>query len=64
MTTLVLEILTAPPLLARSLRLLVTRWTRTLNRLVSARAARQVPDWRMRQVQSEIARYRQSGLPQ
>ncbi len=64
MTALVLENLTALPHHARSLRLLATRWTRVLNRLVSARAARQVPDWRMRQVQSEIDRYRQSGLPQ
>lgn len=62
MTALVFENLTALPLHARSLRLLLTRWTRVLNRLVSARAARQVPDWRMRQVQSEIDRYRQSGL--
>lgn len=58
MTALVFENLTVLPLHARSLRLLLTRWTRVLNRLVSARAARQVPEWRMRQVQSEIERYR------
>lgn len=57
MTALVFENLTILPLHARSLRLLLTRWMRVLNRLVSARAARQIPEWRMRQVQSEIDRY-------
>jgi hypothetical protein len=63
MTALVFENLTALPLQVRSLRLLLARWTRTLNRLVSARAARQVPEWRMREVQSEVNRYRRYRSP-
>ncbi|MDI1346084.1 MAG: hypothetical protein PSV22_18570 [Pseudolabrys sp.] len=50
MTALVFENLTVLPAQAQSLRMLVTRWARTLNKLVSARAARQVPEWRMLQV--------------
>lgn len=58
MTALVLENLAALPALARSLRMLLARLTRALDALVSARAARQVPEWQMRQVQNEINRYR------
>jgi len=58
MTALVLENLTALPLQVRSLRMLLARLTRSINALVSARAARAVPEWRMRQVQSEINRFR------
>jgi hypothetical protein len=57
MTALVLENLAALPALARSLRMLLTRLAQALDTLVSARAARQVPEWRMRQVQSEINRH-------
>lgn len=60
MTALVLEHLTDLPFQVRSLRALLAYWTRTLNRLVSARAARQVPEWRMREVKIEIERYRRS----
>jgi hypothetical protein len=58
MTVLVLENLAALPALARSLRKLVARLARALDTLVSARAAREVPEWRMREVQDEITRYR------
>jgi hypothetical protein len=57
MTALVLENLAALPALARSLRMLLARLARALDALVSSRAARQVPEWQMRQVQSEINRY-------
>jgi hypothetical protein len=56
MTALVLENLAALPALARSLRMLLTRLARAIDALVSARAARQIPEWQMRQVQSEINR--------
>lgn len=70
MTALVFENLTTLPAQAQNLRMLVTRWTRMLNRLVSARAARQVPEWRMREVRNDVMRCRslvgsnrsQSGL--
>ena len=62
MTAFVLENLAALPALARSLRMLLTRLARAINVLVSARAARQIPEWQMRQVQSEINRY-QSLIP-
>ena len=57
MTALVLENLAALPALARSLRMLLARLARALDALVSARAAREVPEWRMRQVRTEINRY-------
>ena len=57
MTALVLENLAALPALARSLRMFLARLARVLDALVSARAARQIPEWQMRQVQSEINRY-------
>ncbi len=56
MTALVLENLAALPLQARSLRMLLTRLARSIDALVSARAAREVPEWRMREVRSEISR--------
>ena len=59
MTALVLENLAALPALARSLRMLLARLARAIDTLVSARAAREVPEWRMREVQSEINRYRE-----
>jgi hypothetical protein len=58
MTALVLENLATLPALARSLRILPTRLARAIDALVSARAAREVPEWRMREVQSEIDRFR------
>ena len=57
MTALVLENLAALPALARSLRMLLARLARALDALVSARTARAVPEWQMREVQSEINRY-------
>ncbi len=38
--------------------MLLTRLARAVDALVSARAARQVPEWRMQEVQSQIAHYR------
>jgi len=52
----VLETRAARPL-SRSLRTFLTRLSCALDALVSARAAREVPEWRMHEVQSEIARY-------
>lgn len=37
--------------------MLMARLARALDALVSARAARAVPEWRMRQVRREMARY-------
>jgi hypothetical protein len=59
MTALVLENLATLPAMARSLRTLLTRLARAIDAAVSARAARQVPEWQMREVQSEINRYQQ-----
>jgi hypothetical protein len=58
MTALVLENFAAWPFFARSLRMFLARLARALDALVSARAARAVLEWRMRQVRSEINRYR------
>jgi hypothetical protein len=55
----VLENLATLPAMARSLRTLLTRLARAIDAAVSARAARQVPEWQMREVQSEINRYQQ-----
>ena len=55
MTALVLENLAALPVQAQSLRMFLARLA--LDALVSARAARTVPEWRMRQVRREISRY-------
>ena len=57
MTALFLENLAALPALARRLRMLLARLARAIDALVSARVARAVPEWQMRQVQSEINRY-------
>ncbi len=56
MTALVLENLAALPVQMQNLRVLLARLARALDALVSARAARSIPEWQMRQVQSEIAR--------
>lgn len=58
MTALVFENVTSLPAQAQSLRMQLVRWARTLNKLVSARAARQVPEWRMREVRNDVMRYR------
>jgi hypothetical protein len=58
MTALVFENLTTLPAQAQSLRMQLVRWARTLNKLVSARAARQVPEWRMREVRNDVIRCR------
>jgi hypothetical protein len=58
MTALVLENLAALPVFAGGVRRLIGRLAQKLDALVSARAARAVPEWRMRQVQNEIDRYR------
>ncbi len=58
MTALVLENLAALPASARGLRIILARFGQALDALVSARAAREVPEWRMRQVQNEIDHYR------
>ena len=57
MTALVLENLAVLPAQVQSLRMLLARLARALDTLVSARAARAVSEWRMRQVQSEINRH-------
>ena len=56
MTALVLENLTVLPLQVRSMRMLLARLAQTLDALVSARATREVPEWRVRQVRSDINR--------
>jgi hypothetical protein len=58
MTALVLENLATLPAQVQSLRVYLVRFARALDALVSARAARAIPEWRMRQVRSEINRYR------
>lgn len=57
MTALVLENLAALPAYAKGLRMLLMRLARGIDALVSAQAASSVPEWRMREVQSEIDRY-------
>jgi len=42
---------------ARGLRTLLVRVGHALDALVSARAARAVPEWQMQEVQSQISRY-------
>jgi hypothetical protein len=59
MTALVLESLAALPAHAKGLRMLLARMARAIDALVSARAERAVPEWQMREVQSEIDRYRE-----
>jgi hypothetical protein len=57
MSALVLEQRAVPRLRASGVRKLLAHLAQALDRLVSARAAREVPEWRMREVQAEIARY-------
>jgi hypothetical protein len=57
MTALVIENLAALPVQAQSVRDFLTRLARIFDALIRARAARAVPEWRMRQVQREIDRY-------
>ena len=57
MTALVLENLAAWPFYAKSLRTLLARIARAIDALVSARAARTVPEWQVRQVRSEMKRF-------
>jgi hypothetical protein len=57
MTALVLKAFTARPALAGRLRTLPAHLARAIDSLVSARAARTVPEWRMRELQAEINRY-------
>ena len=59
MTALVLESLVALPIQAQSLRMLLARLARALDALVSARTARAVSEWRVREGDREIARYHQ-----
>jgi hypothetical protein len=58
MTVLVLESLAVLPAHTKGLRMMLARLARAIDALVSARAAREVPEWRMREVQSEINRSR------
>ena len=62
MSAFVLETRARRPALGRSLRTLLTRLARALDAAVSARAAREVPEWRMRQVQGEINRHLNAGV--
>ena len=57
MTALVLDNLAELPTQVQSLRTLLARLARALDVLISARAARAVPEWRMRQVRCKIQRY-------
>ncbi len=57
MTALVFENDATPPAYAKRLRMLLAHLARAIDTLVSARAARAVPEWQMRKVQSEINRY-------
>jgi hypothetical protein len=58
MTAPVLQNLATLPAMARSLRTLLSCLAQAIDAAVSARAARQVPEWQMREVQSEINRFR------
>jgi hypothetical protein len=58
MIALALETIATLPALALRLRMLLTRPARAIDALVSARAARAVPEWQMQEVQREINRYR------
>ena len=57
MTTLFLNISTALPSLALSLRFWLSRLGGLIDRAVSARAARAVPEWQMRQVEAELRKH-------
>jgi len=58
MTTLLLNGSATLPALALGLRHCLARLGCLIDRAVSARAARAVPEWQMRQVEAEIRRYR------
>jgi hypothetical protein len=60
MTTLVVENLPTLAALIRNLRMPLARLGRNIDALVSAKAARAVPEWQMRIVRSEFNR--QSAL--
>ena len=57
MTALVLENLGALQAPIHVLRSRLSRLARAVDQLVRARAARAVPEWRMRQVRNDIDRY-------
>ncbi len=57
MTILAVDNRAVLPTLAQRLRRWTARFSRAIDALVSARAARAVPEWQMRDVQDEIARY-------
>ena len=57
MTALVLENLGALQAPIHVLRSHLSRLTRAVDQLVRARAARAVPEWRMRQVRNDIDRH-------
>jgi hypothetical protein len=61
MSTLTLENRVALLALARNVQTLPNRLGTTIDRLVSARAARQILEWQMRQVQDEIDRRLSKG---
>jgi hypothetical protein len=45
------------PALGKNFQKLLARLARTLDTMVSAKAARTVPEWQMRKVQSEVNRH-------
>ncbi len=57
MTAFALEHRPALPIQARSLRKLLGRLARAIDTVVSAKAARTVPEWRMHEVQGAINRH-------
>jgi hypothetical protein len=57
MTSLLMNGSAALPAMAVGLRFWLARLGALIDRAVSARAARAVPEWQMRQVQSDIRRY-------
>jgi hypothetical protein len=57
MTSRVLENLGPLLALGRSLQTLLARLGLALDAVVSARAAREVPEWRMREVRAQVNRY-------
>jgi hypothetical protein len=58
MTALIIENFAALPSWRRSVGTLISTLARSINRVVQARAARHVPEWRIREIRREIARYR------
>jgi hypothetical protein len=57
MTTLILNGSSTLPALAIAFRMWLSRLGRMIDRAVSARAARAVPEWQLRAVDAEIRRY-------